>query len=87
VWELAFASLHPLCGPLLDRLEGLPAPQRQAVEIVFGLTAGEAPDRFRITPRFEPIPPRFRRMGDRLGRSAAAGRFRSGRDQVRVGAR
>jgi DNA-binding CsgD family transcriptional regulator len=44
--ELAFASLHQLCGPLLDRLEGLPAPQRQAMEIVFGLTAGEAPDRF-----------------------------------------
>src|SRR5256885_10832056 len=43
--ELAFASLHQLCGPLLDGLEGLPAPQRQAMEIVFGLTAGEAPDR------------------------------------------
>src|SRR5215217_175950 len=41
--ELAFASLHQLCGPLLDRLEGLPAPQRQAMETVFGLTAGDAP--------------------------------------------
>src|SRR6516165_3933363 len=28
--ELAFASLHLLCAPLLDRLEGLPAPQREA---------------------------------------------------------
>src|SRR3954464_7119504 len=46
--ELAFASLHQLCGPLLERLEGLPAPQRQAMEIVFGLTAGEAPDRFLV---------------------------------------
>src|SRR5687768_2662586 len=46
--ELAFASLHQLCGPLLDGLEGLPAPQRQAMEIVFGLTAGDAPDRFRV---------------------------------------
>src|SRR3954465_6244355 len=46
--ELAFASLHQLCGPLLDRLEKLPAPQRQAMEIVFGLTAGEAPDRFLV---------------------------------------
>src|SRR3954452_15373073 len=46
--ELAFASLHQLCGPLLDRLEGLPAPQRQAMEIVFGLTAGDAPDRFLV---------------------------------------
>src|SRR5437763_17071606 len=34
--ELAFASLHQLCGPLLDRLERLPAPQRQAMEVVFG---------------------------------------------------
>jgi DNA-binding NarL/FixJ family response regulator len=46
--ELAFASLHQLCGPLLDRLERLPAPQRQAMETVFGLTAGEAPDRFLV---------------------------------------
>jgi hypothetical protein len=46
--ELAFASLHQLCGPLLDRLETLPVPQRQAMEIVFGLTAGEAPDRFLV---------------------------------------
>src|SRR5215213_2671222 len=46
--ELAFASLHQLCGPLLDGLEGLPAPQRQAMEIVFGLTAGDAPDRFLV---------------------------------------
>src|SRR5215203_3779664 len=26
--ELPFASLHQLCGPLLDTLETLPAPQR-----------------------------------------------------------
>ena len=41
--ELAFASLHQLCGPLLDRLEGLPAPQRQAMEIVFGLDRRRSP--------------------------------------------
>src|SRR3954471_24695247 len=46
--ELAFPSLHQLCGPLLDRLKRLPAPQRQAMEIVFGLTAGDAPDRFLV---------------------------------------
>jgi DNA-binding CsgD family transcriptional regulator len=46
--ELAYASLHQLCGPMLDRLERLPAPQRQAIEIVFGLSAGPAPDRFLI---------------------------------------
>src|SRR4051812_42276673 len=46
--ELAYAALHQLCGPLLDRVEGLPAPQRQAMEVVFGLSAGEAPDRFLV---------------------------------------
>ena len=46
--ELAFASLHQLCGPLLDTLETLPSPQRHAMEIVFGLSAGEAPDRFLV---------------------------------------
>src|ERR687893_914817 len=46
--ELAFASLQQLCGPLLDRLETLPAPQRQAMEIAFGLSAGGARDRFLV---------------------------------------
>jgi DNA-binding CsgD family transcriptional regulator len=46
--ELPFASLHQLCAPLLDRLEQLPRPQRDALEIVFGLTAGPAPDRFLV---------------------------------------
>src|SRR6201995_985361 len=43
--ELAFAALHQLCAPLRDRLEGLPAPQRRALEITFGLSEGPAPDR------------------------------------------
>jgi DNA-binding CsgD family transcriptional regulator len=46
--ELAFASLHQLCGPMLGRVEVLPTPQRQALEIVFGVGAGEAPDRFLV---------------------------------------
>ena len=46
--ELAFASLHQLCAPLLDRLELLPGPQRDALRIVFGLTEGPAPNRFLI---------------------------------------
>ncbi|MDQ3893411.1 MAG: ATP-binding protein, partial [Actinomycetota bacterium] len=46
--ELAYASLHQLCTPLLDRVERLPAPQRQALDIVFGLSAGPAPDRFLV---------------------------------------
>src|ERR1700758_5501729 len=31
--ELAFAGLHQLCSPLLDRLGRLPAPQRDALEV------------------------------------------------------
>jgi DNA-binding CsgD family transcriptional regulator len=46
--ELAYASLHQLCAPLLDRLESLPGSQRQALEIVFGLSVGDAPDRFLV---------------------------------------
>ena len=46
--ELAFAGLHQLCAPLLDRLPRLPAPQRDALEIVFGLGDGAAPDRFLV---------------------------------------
>src|SRR5215470_18006414 len=38
--ELAFAGLHLLCGPLLDRLAGLPGPQRDALGIAFGLREG-----------------------------------------------
>src|SRR5262250_2773413 len=46
--ELAFAGLHLLCGPLLDRLEGLPGPQRDALGVAFGLRGGGAPDRFLV---------------------------------------
>ena len=46
--ELAYASLHQLCVQLLDRLNRIPAPQRHALEIVFGLSSGAAPDRFLV---------------------------------------
>src|SRR5919112_6529658 len=46
--ELAFAALQQLCAPLLDRLERLPAPQRHALGVAFGLRAGDAPDRFLV---------------------------------------
>src|SRR5690348_6800363 len=42
--ELAYASVHQLCAPLLTRLDRLPAPQRQALEVVFGVSVGPAPD-------------------------------------------
>ena len=46
--ELAFASLHLLCAPLLDRLETLPVPQRDALGVAFGLREGDAPDQFMV---------------------------------------
>jgi DNA-binding CsgD family transcriptional regulator len=46
--ELAFAGVHQLCTPLLDHVDGLPAPQRDAICTAFGLVAGEAPDRFLV---------------------------------------
>jgi DNA-binding CsgD family transcriptional regulator len=46
--ELAFAALHQLCAPMLDRLERLPGPQREALATAFGLSSGEAPDRFLV---------------------------------------
>ena len=46
--ELAFAALHQLCAPMLDRLDGLPAPQRDALETVFGMKPGARPDRFLV---------------------------------------
>jgi tetratricopeptide (TPR) repeat protein len=46
--ELAFAALHQLCAPVLDRLERLPGPQRDAVAVTFGLSEGPVPDRFMV---------------------------------------
>src|SRR5687767_8417754 len=40
--ELAFAGVHQLCAPMLDRLERLPGPQREAVATAFGLSGGVA---------------------------------------------
>jgi DNA-binding CsgD family transcriptional regulator len=44
--ELAFAGLHQLCAPLLDRLDRLPGPQAEALRTAFGISAGPAPERF-----------------------------------------
>ena len=46
--ELALAALHQLCAPMLDRLERLPGPQREALGTAFGISAGPTPDRFLI---------------------------------------
>ena len=44
--ELAYAGLQQLCAPVLDRLDALPGPQRDALSTAFGLSAGDPPDRF-----------------------------------------
>ena len=46
--ELAYAGLHQLCAPMLDHLDRLPVPQREALATVFGRSAGAAPDRFLV---------------------------------------
>ena len=46
--ELAFAALHQLCTPLLEGLTRLPAPQRDALRIAFGMGSGSTPDRFLV---------------------------------------
>src|SRR2546430_16593509 len=46
--ELPFAALHQLCGRMLSRLDQLPAPQREALRVAFGLRLGSAPDRFLV---------------------------------------
>jgi DNA-binding CsgD family transcriptional regulator len=46
--ELAFAGLHQLLAPMLDRLQRLPGPQREALMTAFGLGSGSAPDRFLV---------------------------------------
>jgi DNA-binding CsgD family transcriptional regulator len=46
--ELAYAALHQLCAPLLDRLGGLPEPQQVALNVALGLAVGDPPDRFLV---------------------------------------
>ena len=46
--ELPFAALQQLFGSMLGSLEPLPDPQREAVEVAFGLRSGPAPDRFEV---------------------------------------
>ncbi|MEV4538708.1 AAA family ATPase [Asanoa sp. NPDC049518] len=46
--ELPYAGLHQFCVSMLDRLDSLPAPQRDALRVAFGLVDGEPPDRFLV---------------------------------------
>jgi DNA-binding CsgD family transcriptional regulator len=46
--ELPYAALQQLCSPVLDRSESLPDPQRDALSVAFGLSAGHAPSPFLV---------------------------------------
>ena len=70
--ELPFAGIHQLCAPMLDRLDALPPPQRDALSVALGLggrgRAGPVPGR---TGRAQPAV--------RGGGGAAAALSRGGR--------
>src|SRR3954464_14403234 len=46
--ELPFASAHQLCAPMLARLDALPEPQREALNVALGQSSGGAPARFLV---------------------------------------
>lgn len=46
--QFAFAGLHQLCAPLLDRASELPDPQRSALSVAFGQRRGPAPEGFLV---------------------------------------
>ncbi|TYB69013.1 AAA family ATPase [Nonomuraea sp. PA05] len=43
--QVPYAALHALCAPMLDLLDTLPGPQRDALDTAFGLREGPPPDR------------------------------------------
>ena len=46
--ELEFGALHRVCARLLDQMDALPAPQRDALRITFGLSQGPPPGQFLV---------------------------------------
>ena len=46
--QLDYAALQQLCSPILDLIERLPDPQRDALGVAFGLSAGQAPSPFLV---------------------------------------
>jgi DNA-binding CsgD family transcriptional regulator len=46
--EFPFAALHQLCAPMLGVRDRLPVPQREALAVAFGYSAGSPPDRFLV---------------------------------------
>ncbi|MED7931543.1 AAA family ATPase [Nonomuraea sp. LP-02] len=46
--DLAYATLHQLLLPVLGQVNGLPGPQAQALDVLFGRTHGTPPDPFLV---------------------------------------
>ena len=46
--ELAYAGLHQLCTPMLDRLDAIAQPQQLALSVALGLISGDPPDRLLV---------------------------------------
>jgi hypothetical protein len=46
--ELPYAALEQLCAPMMDRIERLRDPQREALCVAFGVSSGPPPDRFLV---------------------------------------
>jgi RNA polymerase sigma factor (sigma-70 family) len=46
--ELDYAALQRLCSPMLDSVGHLPGPQRDALGVAFGVSAGHAPSPFLV---------------------------------------
>jgi DNA-binding CsgD family transcriptional regulator len=46
--SLPFAAVHQLCASWLDRLDALPGPQRDALEVAFGVRHDATPDRLLV---------------------------------------
>jgi hypothetical protein len=46
--ELPFAGVHQMCTAIPDRIEALPAPQKEALTTALGLVGGKVPERFLV---------------------------------------
>jgi DNA-binding CsgD family transcriptional regulator len=46
--ELPYAALHQIVGGMVTHLDALPEPQRDALQVAFGLVAGTAPGPFLV---------------------------------------
>jgi DNA-binding CsgD family transcriptional regulator/tetratricopeptide (TPR) repeat protein len=46
--ELPYAGVHQLCRPVLGGVDGLPGPQREALQVALGAGEGPTPDRFLV---------------------------------------